>query len=162
MSERAEALAAELERVNAALEREIERCSDEDWRRTCAGEGWSVGVAAHHVAVAHESILGLVQAVAHGQPVPPITAEMLDGYNAQHAVEHANCTRDEVLDLHRRGARAAADAVRGLSDEQLDRAAPVALLGGAPASAQQLIESGLIGHPKDHLASIRAAVGRQG
>ena len=160
MSKRAEALAAELDQVNAALEREIERCSEEDWRRTCSGEGWTVGVAARHVAVAHESIVGLVQAVANGQPVPPITAGMLDAYNAQHAIEFASCTRDEVLALHRRGARAAADAVRTLGDEQLDCTAPVALLGGAPASAQQLVEAGLIGHPKEHLASIRAAVGR--
>ncbi len=153
-------MAAELEQVNAALEREIERCSDEDWRRTCSTEGWSVGVAAHHLAVAHASILELVQAVANGQPAPPITADMLDQYNAQHAIEFANCTRDEVLALHRRGARAAVEAVRGLDDEQLDRTAPMALLGGAPSSAQQLIETGQIGHPKEHLGSIRAAVGR--
>ena len=160
MSERAEALAAELDQVNTALEREIEGCSEEDWRRTCSGEGWSVGVAAHHLAVAHESILGLVQAVANGQPVPPITVEMLDASNAEHAVEFATVTRAEVLDVQRRGARAAADAVRGLGDEQLDRTAPMALAGGAPMSAQQLIEVGLIGHPAEHLASIRAAVGR--
>ena len=134
--------------------------SDDDWQRTCSGEGWSVGVAAHHVAAAHEAILGLVQAVANGRPVPPLTAEMLDANNARHAVEFATCTREDVLVLHRRGAREAANAVRGLSDEQLDRTAPVALLGGAPASAQQLIESGLIGHSSEHLESIRATVGR--
>jgi uncharacterized damage-inducible protein DinB len=160
MGQRVEALAAELQRVNGELEQAIETCSDDDWRRVCSGEGWSVGVAARHVAVTHESIAGLVQAVANEQPVPPITPEMLDAYNAQHAAEFANCTREEVLALHRRGARAAADAVRGLGDEQLDRTAPIPIAGGASMSAQQVIEAGLIGHPSEHLASIRAAVGR--
>ena len=160
MGQRAESLAAELESVNAELQQAIERCSDDDWRRACSGEGWSVGVTAHHVAMAHGPILGLVRAVANGQRVPPITAEMLDESNAKHAVEFANCTREEVIALHRQGAREAADALRGLSDEQLDRTAPIALLGGAEASAQQLVEMAIIGHPREHLGSIRAVVGR--
>ncbi len=160
MGQRVDALVAELQRVNSEFERAIEGCSDEDWRRICSGEGWSVAVAARHVAVTHAAVAGLVHAVANEQPLPPITPEMLDAYNAQHAVEFADCTREEVLALHRRGARAAADAVRGLGDEQLDRTAPIPPAGGATMSAEQLIEAALIGHPVEHLASIRAAVGR--
>ena len=160
MSERADALADKLERVYADVEQAIESCSDDEWRNAWSDEGWSVGVTAHHVAGAHETILGIVQAVANGQPVPSITPEMLDGYNAQHAVEFANTTREDVLALHRPAARATVAAIRGLSDEQLDRTAAIPLIGDAPTSAQQLIEMGLIGHPTGHLESIRAAVGR--
>ena len=50
MSERAAALAERFERINQDLIATVERCSDADWRRACAGEGWPVGVTAHHVA----------------------------------------------------------------------------------------------------------------
>jgi hypothetical protein len=48
--------------------------------------------------------------------------------------------------------------VRGLSDEQLDRTAPLPLANGAVVSTQNLIEGGvLIEHATAHLASIKAA-----
>ena len=160
MSQRTDALATEMESLYGALERAIEGCSDDEWRRGCSGEGWPVGVTARHIAVSNEGVASLVQAIATGQPVPPLTTEMLDARNASDAVEHANTTRDEVLALHRRGALAAIGAERQLSDEQLDRTAPLALLGGAETSTQQLIEAALIGHPTEHLNSIRTALSR--
>ena len=50
MSERAEALAKRFEQVNDELIAAVEGCSDEQWRKTCSGEQWSVAVTAHHVA----------------------------------------------------------------------------------------------------------------
>jgi hypothetical protein len=48
--------------------------------------------------------------------------------------------------------------VRGLSDAELDKSGTV--LTGMPAmTAQQVVENILIGHVKEHLGSIRAAVG---
>jgi hypothetical protein len=45
--------------------------------------------------------------------------------------------------------------VRGLSDEQLERTAALALAGGASVSAQQLIEGGvLIDHVLGHMKSL--------
>lgn len=55
--------------------------------------------------------------------------------------------------------RSGTTARSALSDEQLDRTAPLALADGAGVSAQQLIEGGvLIEHVRGHLNSIRAAV----
>ena len=54
--------------------------------------------------------------------------------------------------------RAAVEMVRGLSDEQLDRTAPMAFAGGAEWSAADVIERVLIGHPVQHGASIQAAL----
>ena len=47
-----------------------------------------------------------------------------------------------------------------LSDEQLDRAAPVSLNGDAPLTAQFLIEDHALRHSFHHLARVRTTVGR--
>jgi hypothetical protein len=158
MSERAAALAERFERINQDLIATVERCSDADWQRACAGEGWPVGVTAHHVATSYPAFSSFIQGIATGADLPPITPEMLDASNARHAEEHAGCSRQETLAMLRRDGQAAAEAVRGLNDEQLDRTAPLALAGGAAISAQQMAEF-MIGHPTDHLASVQAALG---
>ena len=61
---------------------------------------------------------------------------------------------DTVALLRSSGADAAA-VIRGLSDEQLDRSAPMAFAGGAEMSAVQLVEGILLAHPAQHLASIK-------
>src|SRR5438067_6351999 len=132
MSERAEALARQLEQVVGEFTRAVEECSEGRWRAKTSGEGWSVGVVAHHVAAAHLEAMGIIQGVANGQGMPPITLEMIDQGNAKHAEEHANCTKAETLDLLKRNGSSAVAAVRALSDEQLDRSTPMAAFGGAP------------------------------
>jgi hypothetical protein len=52
----------------------------------------------------------------------------------------------------------AAAVVRGLTDEQLDRAAPTGLHWDAPLSVQFFVEHHPIAHPYMHLESIRAAL----
>jgi uncharacterized damage-inducible protein DinB len=157
MSGKAADLATKLDDANAAVIEAVEKCSDEEWRRVTSSEEWSVAVTAHHIAVSHGPVMGLVELVATGGEVPPITMEMIHAGNAQHAQEHANCTREEVLELLKRDGKAAADKLRGLSDEQLNRTASMAFAGGAEMSAAQLAEMILIGHPVQHLESIKAA-----
>lgn len=155
MSERVETLAQEFEQANAALARTIEPLSESQWQARCTGEGWPVGVTAHHVVGGHQVIGGMVSTVAAGQPLPPLTWEMLDQSNAQHAQQYAGCTKAETLALLRQQGEAAAATVRGLSDEQLGRTGS---LMGQAMSAEQLIQNILIGHVRDHQASIEAAV----
>lgn len=157
MSDRARALADRFEQVNNEVIRAVESFSDAQWRATCTGETWSVGVTAHHLAGAHQAIAGVAQAIGTGQELPLITMEMIDQGNAQHAKDFANCTKQETLDLLRSGGAAAAGMVRGLSDEQLDRSAP--LMGGPLMTAEQVIENILIGHTQQHFNSIQAAAG---
>src|SRR5262245_9190284 len=158
MSARAEELARRFEQANDELLKTVQGCSSEQWGKTCSGERWSVGVTAHHVASSYGPITNFVQALANGQPMPPLTGDMLDAGNAEHARQFAHCTKEETIGLLRSGAQSAATAVRGLSDEQLDRGAELALMGGKRVSAGQLVELALIGHPTSHLASIRAAL----
>ncbi len=159
MQTRAATLAEQFEQINTDLIATVESCSDADWQRTCAGETWPVGVTAHHVALSYPAFQGFILDIANGAAPPAITREMLDDANHHHAAEAANCTRAETLELLRHNGVAVVEAVRGLTDAQLDRSAPMALTGGASVSAQQLTEI-LIGHPIDHLASIRTTLGR--
>jgi hypothetical protein len=158
VSERAAALATAFENANDDLIAAVEGCSPDTWGRICTNEGWAVAVAAHHVAVSHPSVLGLVQLVANGHEVPAITMDMLDARNAQQAQEFANVSREEAQEALRANGKEAADAVRSLSDEQLNRTAPMAFAGGQPWRAADLIERILIGHPVEHGQSVKATI----
>jgi hypothetical protein len=159
VSERAAALAAAFERANSELIELVEPLTAEQWRAITQAEGWPVAVTAHHVAVSHPSLFGLAQLVANGQEVPPITMEMIDAANAEHALEFAHVSHAETLDLLRREGAAVASGLRGLTDEQLARSAPMAFAGGQPWTAQELIERIVIHHPSEHGASIKATIG---
>jgi hypothetical protein len=158
MSARAESLAKQFEAKAAEMTGVITKLSDADWRKTTEAEKWSVGVTAHHVAGGHEGILGIVKTIASGQSIPNFTMAMLDERNAQHAREHAGCTKAETLALHEKGAATAAAAVRALSDTELDRSGTV-LTGVPPMTTQQVVEGILINHITGHLGSIRKTVG---
>lgn len=154
MASRAESLARQFEETNAAVIRTVEGLSEAQWRMPCPHEGRTVVVVAYHVALSHAPILDAIQTLAAGQPLPPVTMAMIDARNAQEAEQHAACTRAETSDLLRRNGQAAAAALRALSDEQLAR---TGTLLGQETSARQIAEGILIGHPRQHLASIQAA-----
>jgi uncharacterized damage-inducible protein DinB len=159
MSERATALAEHFEQVYAELIATVEACSDADWQRPCSEEGWSVSVVAHHIASACGPISSFVQAIATGANLPQVTPEMIDANNAKHA-STGSYRRDETLALLRQVSQQAAQGLRRLTDEQLDRTGSMPLTGGNPFSAAQMAEVALIGHPTQHLASIKAALGQ--
>jgi hypothetical protein len=158
MGARADALAKQFESKAAEMTGVLEKIGDAEWKKVTAAEKWTVGVTAHHVAVSHEVIAGIVKTVAGGQSLSHFTMAMLDEMNAKHAKEHANCTRAETLAAHKSGVVAAAAIVRGLSDAQLD-AKGVVLTGMPAMSAQQVIEGILINHIGEHLGSIRSTAG---
>lgn len=158
MGARADALAKQFESKVQEATTAFEKLSDADWKKTTTAEKWSVGVVAHHVAGAHEGIVGIIKTVAAGQTMPPFTMAMLDEMNAQHAKEHANCTKAETLALHKKNASAASALVRGLGDADLAKSGTV-LTGMPPMSVEQIVNGILINHIDEHLGSIRATVG---
>lgn len=156
MSNRAEQLAKRLEEASSELARVVEAASDEEWRKSCDGEGWSVGVTAHHIAGGYAPISGFIQAVASGKKLPALPLEALDKANADHAEQAANCTKEETLEVLRGASGPAIQAVRAMSDEQLDISGE--LIAGTPAmTTQQMAENVLIGHVLGHLESIKGA-----
>src|SRR5947209_7791886 len=121
MSERAEAYAKQFEAANADLIKTVEGLSDAQWQKKTAPEGWTVGCVAHHIGSSHGPVSGLAMALASGQTVP-LTMDMINQGNAQHAQEHANVSKADALKALREGGAQAAAAVRTLSDEQLESA----------------------------------------
>ena len=158
MNQRASELAEKLEAFSVDIAEFVENCSDEDWGKTCSGEGWSVGVVARHLGVGHFGILDLAKMMVGGEPLPELTGEMIDQMNVQHAEEHAGCTKDEVLGFLRANGPEIAGYVAGLSDEDLDRTGYLALLG-RDVSTEKLIELVILRSGKEHLENMKAAVG---
>jgi hypothetical protein len=136
----------------------IERLSEADWTKVTTAEKWPVGVVAHHIAIAHEVLAGVVKTLADGQPGPSIPVDALHQMNAKHAQDFAGCTKAETVALLRKNAAAAASILRGIDDAGFDRSGTV-LIGRPPMSAGQLAGGLLCGHVDEHLGSIRATVG---
>ena len=158
MVARAEALAKKFEAKAQEATAVIERLGDTDWTKVTSAEKWSVGVVAHHIAMAHQGIGGIIKGIAEGKPGPARPMDAIHAMNAKHAQEYANCTKAETLALHKNNAAATAALVRGLSDAELDRSGVV--IQGVPAmSAEQLAGGLLCGHVDEHLGSIRATIG---
>jgi hypothetical protein len=103
----------------------------------------------------------LAQKLAGGEPVAGVTWDAVHEINAKHAREHEAVTREAALDLLRRNSATAAAAIRALSDEQLDRAAPVSLNGDAPLTCQFMLEDHAVRHSYHHLAILRGTVKRR-
>lgn len=137
----------------------LEELTDADWKKTTAAEKWTVAATAHHLASSYEPITHIIRAIAAGQALPHFTRQMLDEMNAQHAKEFAGCTKSETIALHKKGAAAAAAAVRGLSDAELAKTGTV-FTGMPPMSAEEMVKGALLGHIDEHFGSIRKTVGR--
>ena len=154
MGAKGEALAKQFEAKVQEATTLIEKLSDAEWKTVTAAEKWSVGVVAHHVATGHEGISRIVKTVASGQPMPHFTLDMLNQMNAQHAKEHAGCTKSETLALHKTNAGAAAAIVRGLSDAELEKTGKV-LADAPPMNVEAIVTGILINHIDEHVSSIR-------
>ena len=159
-SRRAAALADRLERGAAALASLATTLTDAEWKTTIPKDGRKVGVVVHHVASMYPLEIELARALAEGRPIAGLSWDDVHALNAGHASEHDAATRDDAVLLLRRNAAAAADAVRALTDERLDRAAAVSLNADAPLTCQFFIEDHALRHSYHHLARIRAALGR--
>ena len=160
-SARAAELANRIEEGARSLAAFAEGLSEADWKTPMAtgSDRRPVGVVVHHVATMYPIEIDVAKAVARGEAVD-VTWEAVADINGKHAAEQAGVTKSAALDLLRRNSRAAADAVRGFTDAELDRAAPFGLSYGAPMTAQFVIEDHALRHSWHHLARIRKALKR--
>lgn len=158
MGQRAGALAERIEQGAAELAAFAEGLSDEQWRRTIPPDGRSAGVIINHVASIYPLEIELAQTLAAGKPIVGVTWAAVADVNARHAAENANAGKRDTVDLLRQNSKAAADAVRALSDAELDRAAPVSLNYDAPLTTQFFIEDHALRHSYHHLAKLRATL----
>ena len=161
MGRRAELLADRIEEGAAGLAAFAEGVSEVEWRGPVSGSDTrSIGIIVHHVASMYPIEIDVARAIASGKAITDVSWEVVAQLNAQHAQDQAGVTKAAALELLRRNSREAAAAVRALTDDELDRAAPFSLSYGAPVTAQFVIEDHALRHSWHHLARIRAALGR--
>lgn len=157
-SRRANALAERLEQGARALDAAARALTDAQWQIPIPGDGRTIGVVVHHVASMYPLEIQLAQLLAAGKPITNVTWDVVHDVNARHAQANSTVTKDAALDLLARASAAAAAAIRALSDEELDRAAPVSLNADAPLTCQFFLEDHPVRHSYHHLARIRAAL----
>jgi len=158
MSQRTNALADRLEQGARTLATFASALTDAQWQTRVLKDGRKVGVIVHHVASVYPLEIQLAQTVGGGKPVAGVTWDTVHEMNARHAKEHDAVTKETVLDLLKHNSRAAAAAIRALSDEELDQAAPVSLNSDAPLTCQYMLEDHAVRHSYHHLARIQAAL----
>jgi 2-polyprenyl-3-methyl-5-hydroxy-6-metoxy-1,4-benzoquinol methylase len=163
-SHRAKSLADRIEEGAARLEEYVRHLTEAQWNTPViegGKPGRTVGVVVNHVASMYQIEIQAAQQVAVGQPVTHITGEMVDIMNGKHAIEQASTPKSDTILLLRENSRKAAEAVRNMTDADLDRAAPFSLSFGAPVTAQFVIEDHALRHSWHHLARIRKAIGKK-
>jgi DinB superfamily len=160
MNNRSEALAARVEAGANALAAFAETLTETEWQTRVPKDGRKIGVVVYHVATMYPIEIQLAQLLAAGQPVTGITWDGVDTINRDHAQQNDGVTKEPALALLASNSAAAAAAIRALSDEELDRAAPVSLSSDAPLTCQFFLEDHPVRHSYHHLAGIRAALAR--
>ncbi|HET9786320.1 MAG TPA: maleylpyruvate isomerase N-terminal domain-containing protein [Pyrinomonadaceae bacterium] len=160
MSQRTNALADRLEAGARALADFARTLTEAEWQTRIPMDRRKVGVIVHHVASVYPLEIQLAETLAAGKSVVGVNWDAVNKMNATHAQENDTCTKEETLDLLKRNSEAAAVAIRTLSDEQLDQAAPVSLNSDAPLTCQFMLEDHAVRHSYHHLARIRAALKR--
>ena len=157
-SERAAALAADFAAANEEARQFAGSCTDADWHRNVPGEDWTVGVVLHHIAEGHTNGLRWLRSMASGEGVSE-SAEDIDKANAAHATRAGSVGQVETtLPLANNGVLLE-QALRALTDEELDRSAPF-----GPADGRMLPTGDLAAvaarHTRSHLSSALSAIGR--
>jgi hypothetical protein len=158
MSQRANVLAPTLEQGARALEALARGLSPAQWQAHLPKDGRKIGVVVHHVATMYPLEIQLAQQLAAGQPITGVTWDVVHGINAQHALDHDATTKAEALVLLEKNSTAAAEAIRALRDDELDRVATISLYGDAPLTCQFMLEDHAVRHSYHHLARIQAAL----
>jgi len=160
-SRRAGLLADRIEEGAAGLAAFCEGLTEAEWQTPVSGsDSRSVGILVHHVGTMYPIEIDVARAIAGGNAITDVTWGAVAEINAKHAQDNADVTKAAALELLRRNSKAAAEAVRAFTDEELDTAAGFSLSFGAPVTAQFVIEDHAMRHSWHHLAGIRKALGR--
>ncbi len=157
-NQRAQALADRLELGARALAEFASGLTDGEWNTRIPGDGRTVGVVVHHVASVYPVEIQLAQTLAAGQPIVGVTMDDVHAMNAAHARDYSAVTKQTALNLLRGNSTVAAAAIRSLSDDELNRAAPASLYSDAPVTCQFVLEDHPVRHSYHHLARIRRAL----
>lgn len=158
MSKRSYELARRLELGALALEAFAGSLTEFEWQSRVPGDGRKIGVVVHHVASVYPLEIELAQTLAKGEAIEGVTPDVVNKMNAEHAKKFDGVTKEETVELLKKNSAAAATAIRALSDNELDQAAPVSLYSNAILTCQFVLEDHAVRHSYHHLGRIRAAL----
>jgi len=158
--QRSNALAERLEQGASALATFAATLTDAEWQTRLPKDGRKIGVVIHHVANMYPLEIQLALQLAEGKPIAGVTWDDVHAVNASHAKEFDGVTMSEARTFLLRNSADAAAAIRKLTHEELDRAAPVSLNSNAPLTCQFFLEDHAVRHSYHHLARVRAALSR--
>lgn len=160
-SHRAAVLADRIEEGAGKLATFIKELPETLWKKPIsATDRRTVGVVVHHVAWIYPIEIEAARAIGSGMAVETAWPDIAQ-INAKHASDNPDVSKAQALELLAKNSKEAAAAVRGFTDEQLDRSAPFGLSDGAPVTAQYVIEDHAMRHAWHHLAKIKETVGSQ-
>lgn len=135
----------------------VEGATDEQWRMVTASEQWPVGVVAHHLAMVQDFFVNTLQATASGEgELANFTIEQVHENNARHAVEHADATKNETLELLKSNTPRAVQLINSLNEKQMESNA--GNFAGNELTVALVVEWIGIGHHYEHLESIKATL----
>jgi len=158
MGKRSYELARRLELGALALEAFASSLTEFEWQSRVPGDWRKIGVVVHHVASMYPLEIQIAQTLAKGNPIEGVTPDVVNKINAEHAKTFDSVTKEETIELLKQNSTAAAVAIRALTDDELDQAAPVSLNANAPLTCQFILEDHAVRHSYHHLARIRAAL----
>jgi hypothetical protein len=158
MSQRAAALADAFESLHVQVVRAVTDATPEQWGNLMTDEQWPAGFGFYHLAEGYSLVYGWIDAGAAGPGPVQLDPAANDAANARCLAAHRDCERQEVLGLLNARGQRLAERVRGLTDEQLAKAA-IVIPDGTTRSVEEVASGPMLGHLRMHMASITAASG---
>ncbi len=149
MSTRAHELAIQFEQANDDFITFISGLSEDEWLRVCPDEERTIAALSYHVAGGYVFEIGAFRGIAEGKDLPVVAKETLDRMNADGGAKFAEADRSETIEKLRHDGAIAAEFVRSLTDDQLQRVGAY-IDWVPPMSVEKWIEHVLIGHIRMH------------
>jgi len=158
MSERASKFATQIAQTANDAIATVEGCSDEQWKAITTAEQWPVAVVACHLADLHDVFFQLIDAAkSNKSSLFELTQEDIDAVNADRARTRADVSKTEIIGRRRDTGPRLSALVAGLSDQELEFV--VGAISGYDLTIASFAELAVVGHYREHLASIRSAIG---
>lgn len=131
-------------------------CSQAEWTTHCINEQRPVGVMFDHIAEVNPEVVRWVEEFLNGRPVE-LTLETVAQRNAEHARRAPARPQSETVADLRSGSARTSEFLRALTDEQLGLTQE---FGWAGTKDVRWVAGAAVRHPKNHLNSIKEALGR--
>ena len=157
MSQRAKDIAERIKSFSDEVIAFVENLPDEDLMKICNWEQWTVVVTARHLGAGHLAIYDMTGMIVRGEQLPQLNMDQVHAMSKKDAQEHADCTKDEALELLRNNSAKMIEFVTGLSDDDLDRKGSMPAFGGE-VTTEQFMDFIIFDNAFQHFENMKTAV----